>query len=217
MAFGAIASWLIPSVLSVGGALQQQRDQQRMAREQMAFQERMSSTQAQRAQEDFKKAGLNPALAYGTVASAPSGAQGTAQNILGSGVSSALSAKMMQKQITMLDEQIRQQRSNADAAAWDAWMKSQDVRRRMYLEQPDKTGRVPMFEAERQKLLADMTTAPLTIDMLRQQIAMLASQNVGAAEEARFQAQMGAWQRRSNFGKGVISSARILKDLFGGR
>jgi len=217
MAFGAIASWLIPSVLSAGGALQQQRDQSRMAREQMAFQERMASTQVQRSQEDFRKAGLNPALAYGTQAASPSGAIGQAQNILGAGVSSAQAARITQKQVQMLDEQIRQQRSTADSAAWDAWMKSQDVRRRMYLEQPDKSGRVPMFEAERQKLLADMSTAPLSIDMLRQQIAMLASQNVGASAEARFQAQMGDWQRRSNFGKGVISSARLLKDIFGGR
>lgn len=95
---------MIPALIAagagiVGGAMSSMGQRSanvanaRMAREQMAFQERMASTQWQRGVEDIRKAGLNPALAYGQGgAAAPSGAMAQKQNTLAAAGGSAQAA-----------------------------------------------------------------------------------------------------------------------------
>ncbi len=66
------------------GGSKQNAANKAIAREQMAFQERMSSSAYQRAMVDMRKAGLNPILAYKQGgASTPTGAGIPAQNVLG--------------------------------------------------------------------------------------------------------------------------------------
>lgn len=77
----AIGAPIIEGALGFFGGQQTNAANAQQAKDQMAFQERMRSTQYQTAVADMKKAGLNPALAYQQGgAGTPSGAMATMQN-----------------------------------------------------------------------------------------------------------------------------------------
>ena len=71
-----------------------------IAREQMAFQERMSNTSYQRAMEDMRIAGINPMLAIQQGgASTPGGASATMQDAISPAVSSAQHARRITQEL----------------------------------------------------------------------------------------------------------------------
>lgn len=105
-----------------------------MAREQMAFQERMSNSAYQRTTEDMRKAGINPMLAYQQGgASTPTGASASIEaanfgDTLKEGVSSALATTALKKDLEQKDADIALAAAGAEAKKAEAKMISNSAK-----------------------------------------------------------------------------------------
>lgn len=103
---------VIAGGLSYLGSKATNRANRDLAREQMAFQERMSSTAYQRATEDMRLSGINPMLAYMKGgASGPGGQTAKMENVVAPALSSALHLKRMTAELRLLDAQTRDTQS----------------------------------------------------------------------------------------------------------
>jgi len=106
----------VPSLLSLGGGLISQATSAASTREQMRFQERMSSTAWQRGVKDMRKAGINPMLAFMQGgASTPTGASFGGEDVVTPAISTARQGMRLKRELSLLDEQVRN--VQADTAA----------------------------------------------------------------------------------------------------
>ncbi len=95
--------WIGAGIAAGGSVLGQylaNEAQKKLSREQMLFQERMSSTAWRRGVRDMKLAGINPALAYMKGgASSPGGQMAQVKDVIGPAVSSAMGAMRLKQEI----------------------------------------------------------------------------------------------------------------------
>lgn len=107
---GPAALSLAGNAASAYGAYRANAQNIDLAREQMAFQERMSNTSYQRATEDMRKAGINPMLAIDKGgASTPAGAAPTMQNVaanLMQNISSAAQVALTLQQMRKVEQDV---------------------------------------------------------------------------------------------------------------
>lgn len=111
---------VIGGAASLAGGYMANESTRGSTREQMQFQERMSSTAHQREVQDLRLAGLNPILSANTGASSPSGASFTAEDVITPALSSAVAVQRTRNEVKRVKNETQLSNANVQAALANA-------------------------------------------------------------------------------------------------
>lgn len=163
----------------------------RLSRDQMSFQERMSSTAHQRQVADLRAAGLNPILSANAGASAPSGSLAEVKNPIESGVGSALELRRLKKELDAVESQTS---LNSQTASTQRSQEGVNKQTQINLNEQNK------IQKEQLKQTQAVTDAIKAESRVRKK----------HAEFDEKAADYDAWTKRINSGLGIGSNALDL-------
>lgn len=205
---GSIAGPIIGGLFARKGIKDQNEAQIAAAREQMDFQERMSSTAHQREVADLRAAGLNPILSGtgGAGASSPSGAQPQIHDELGPAVSTALqmrelaqSLKNMKAQERLIGQQERTERERTAQEHQSAMVAPQTVRAGLEL-----------LRAQAHNLGTSSARNVVDTDFARRRLPIADLQLEGWKAGGAAAAKLLEWLGAGNSARGLMETLRQL-------